>query len=83
MANYYCGYCGVSRTSVDGLTRDSCPRHPNGGNKGKHKLYEGSEKSQYICKYCGTIRSRIDTLTTDSCPRHPNEANKGKHAPAL
>lgn len=83
MANYYCEYCGTKYSSVSSLTNDSCMRHPNGSHKGKHKLYEGSEKSQYVCKYCGTKYSYLPSLTNDSCMRHPNGTHKGKHAPAL
>ena len=83
MANYYCEYCGHKSSSVSSLTGMSCPRHPNGNGKGKHKLYEGSEKSQYVCKYCGHKSSSISSLTGMSCPRHPDGNGKGKHAPAL
>lgn len=83
MENYYCEYCGTKRSSVSSLTAHSCPKHPSGTNKGKHKLYEGTEKSQYTCKFCGTKRSSISSLTTHSCPRHPEGTNKGKHSPAL
>ena len=83
MANYYCEYCGAKYSSVSGLTAGSCSRHPNGPHKGKHKLYEGSEKSQYVCKYCGTKYSSLSGLTAGSCARHPNGSNKGKHSPAL
>ena len=83
MANYYCEYCGQKYSSVSSLTSSSCFRHPNGPNKGKHKLYEGSEKSQYVCKYCGQKYSSLSSLTSSSCFRHPSGANKGKHSPAL
>lgn len=83
MANYYCEYCGTKFSNVSSLTANSCMRHPSGSNKGKHKLYEGSEKQQYTCKYCGTKHSSISSLTANSCMRHPNGSNKGKHAPAL
>lgn len=83
MANYYCEYCGAKYSNVSSLTTCSCPRHPNGPNRGKHKLYEGGEKSKYTCKYCGVQYSSLATLTTCSCPRHPNGSNRGKHAPAL
>lgn len=83
MANFYCEYCGQKFSSVSSLTAASCPRHPNGSNKGKHKLYEGSEKSKYTCKHCGQSFSSIASMTAASCPRHPNGSNKGKHAPAL
>ena len=83
MARFYCKYCGQSASSIQNLTGWSCPRHPNGPNKGKHALYEGSEKSQYTCKYCGAQRSSIVNLTAGSCPRHPAGPNKGKHSPAL
>lgn len=83
MANYYCEYCGSKYSSVSSLTSCSCFRHPDGPNKGKHKLYEGSEKAQYVCKYCGSKYSSLSSLTSCSCFRHPNGRNKGKHAPAL
>lgn len=83
MSNVYCINCGYKATSVSSLTNLSCPRHPNGPNKGKHILYEGSEKSQYTCKYCGYRSSSINSLTNLICPRHPNGANKGRHSPAL
>lgn len=83
MANFYCEYCGTKSSSVTSLTSGSCQRHPNGPNKGKHKLYEGTEKAQYICKYCGTKSTNLVSLTMSSCMRHPGGANKGKHAPAL
>lgn len=83
MANYYCEYCGIKYPSVSSLTNGSCMRHPNGSHKGKHKLYEGSEKSQYVCKHCGTKYPSLSSLTNGSCMRHPNGSHKGKHAPAL
>lgn len=83
MANFYCEYCGAKFSSVSSLTSYSCSRHPDGPNKGKHKLYEGAEKSQYVCKYCGSKFSSLSSLTSFSCSRHPNGSNKGKHAPAL
>lgn len=83
MANYYCEYCGTKRTSVSSLTCQPCTQHPSGNNKGNHKLYEGSEKSQYFCKFCGTKRPSISSMAIQSCPRHPNGNNKGKHSPAL
>lgn len=83
MANYYCEYCGQKYSSVQSLTAGLCFRHPDGANKGRHKLYEGSEKSRYTCKYCGQQYNSIQSLTAGLCFRHPNGANKGRHAPAL
>ena len=83
MANYYCEYCGTKYSSISSLTNGACGRHPNGCNKGKHKLYEGAEKTEYFCKYCGQKYSNISSLTNGTCGRHPNGCNKGKHAPAL
>ena len=83
MANYYCEYCGLKFSSVSSLTAGNCLRHPNGSNKGKHKLYEGSEKSKYVCKYCGGKFSTISSMTAGNCLRHPNGSNKGRHSPAL
>ena len=83
MANFYCEYCGSKYSSVASLTASSCSRHPDGSYKGKHKLYEGSEKSQYFCKYCGKKFSSLQPLTASSCPKHPDGFCKGKHAPAL
>ena len=81
MANFYCKHCGQRFSSVAALTSQPCVRHPNG--RGKHELYEGSEKSQYTCKYCGQKFSTINLMTSQPCVRHPNGPGKGKHSPAL
>lgn len=83
MANYYCEYCGQKFSSISTLTASTCLRHPAGSHKGKHKLYEGSEKSKYTCKYCGQSFGSIATMTASTCLRHPDGSHKGKHAPAL
>lgn len=83
MANFYCEYCGQKFSSVSSLTANSCARHPNGPLKGRHKLYEGSEKSRYTCKYCGQSFNSISSMTATNCVRHPNGPLKGRHAPAL
>lgn len=83
MSNFYCEYCGTKNSSISSLTAGSCSRHPLGSNKGKHKLYEGSEKAKYSCKFCGTSASSISSLTAGSCSRHPQGSNKGKHSPTL
>jgi len=83
MANYYCEYCGQKFSNVSSLTAACCPRHPNGMGNGKHKLFEGSEKSKYTCKYCGQAFNSLSSLIAASCPRHPHGMGKGKHAPAL
>jgi DNA-directed RNA polymerase subunit RPC12/RpoP len=83
MANYYCRFCGSRFANVSSLTSSTCPRHPLGGHKGKHELYEGSEKSRYTCKYCGYTAASISSLTSMTCVRHPDGAHKGKHSPAL
>lgn len=83
MANFYCEYCGQKFSSVSSLTSGFCLRHPDGPHKGRHKLYEGSEKSKYTCKYCGQSFNSISSLTSGYCLRHPNGPHKGRHAPAL
>lgn len=83
MALYYCEYCGAYASSIANLTMGLCPKHPMGGSKGHHKLYEGSEKKEYFCKYCGTKTSSIANLTNGLCPRHPAGPSKGRHSPAL
>jgi predicted nucleic acid-binding Zn ribbon protein len=83
MENFYCEYCGKSFKNVAHLTSDACKKHPNGFWKGKHKLYEGGEKSQYTCKYCGKQFSNLVSLTSDTCKKHPDGFWKGTHAPAL
>ena len=83
MANYYCEYCGMQFSSVRALTACRCARHPSGSNKGYHKVYEGSEKTQYTCKFCGLKFSSIRAMTACRCARHLNGANKGYHAPTL
>lgn len=81
MANFYCKNCGQKYSEVKTLTATPCPKHPSG--KGKHELYEGSEKDKYTCKYCGQKYSDIKTLTSIPCPKHPDGSSKGKHSPAL
>ncbi len=83
MANFYCEFCGTKASSISSLTSRSCHRHPSGAGKGKHKLYEGSEKSKYNCKYCGTSSSFITSLVGSTCHRHPDGPWKGKHGVAL
>lgn len=79
--SYYCEYCGSKSHSVASLVASTCPLHPSGSHKGRHKLYEGGEKSRYTCKYCGSISSGIASLVRATCIRHPNKG--GKHSPAL
>jgi len=83
MSNFYCEYCGYKAGSVQSLTAMNCIRHPSGMNKGRHKLYEGTEKVQYTCKYCGYQAGTIQILTGMRCLRHPSGMHKGSHAPAL
>ena len=80
---FYCEYCGHKFSNVRLLTSGSCPRHPDGSNKGRHKLYQGSEKTRYTCKYCGRQFPSILVMVGGTCPYHPNGSNKGPHAPAL
>ena len=80
---FYCKYCGHKASSVSSLTASLCMRHPNDPGKGKHALYEGSEKEQYMCKYCGRKATSISSLTASKCIRHPNGPAKGNHEPAL
>ena len=81
--NYYCEYCGHKFPSVRLLVSGTCPRHPDGSHKGRHKLYEGEEKSEYTCKYCGHKFPSIMLMTGGTCPYHPKGSHKGGHAPAL
>ena len=83
MSKVYCEYCGVSKTDVRSLTSGRCIRHPEGPNKGNHKLYEGGEKSNYTCKYCGYKSSNLVSLTSARCFRHPKVTNKWYHSPSL
>ena len=83
MAHFFCKLCGAKFQTVWNVTTASCSRHPDGPNRGKHTLYEGSEKKQYTCKYCGNKFPSLFTLTAAFCCRHPDGANKGKHSPAL
>jgi hypothetical protein len=48
MANYYCEYCVKRFSSVASLTSVYCFRHPDGLNKGKHKLHEDTEKNTLL-----------------------------------
>ncbi len=81
--SYNCKHCGREYSSVASLASNSCARHPDGPNKGKHALYEGGEKDKYTCKNCGREYSSISALTANTCARHPDGSNKGKHQPAL
>ena len=82
--NFYCEYCGRPFKSVSELTRAGlCTRHPDGPARGKHKLYEGTEKAVYTCKYCGAEARTIERLTSSFCVHHPKGHNRGRHAPAL
>lgn len=83
MPTHLCEYCGTKFTSIVNLTSSACFKHPLGPNKGKHKLYEGSEKAVYDCKYCGTNNRSLAVLTSLPCYRHPKGSNKGNHAPTL
>lgn len=83
MANFYCEYCGTKSASISNLTSGACVKHPNGSYKGKHKLYEGSEKNEYFCKFCGNKSSTLSNLTSGACVKHPNGSYKGSHSPAL
>ena len=80
---YYCKHCGTSNSSLSSLTANPCMRHPLGPNKGRHELYEGSEKSKYQCKFCGTSNSSLSYLVSNPCMKHPLGPNKGRHAAAL
>lgn len=71
MANFYCKYCGTKMSSISGLTSNSCSMNPN---KGKHVLYEGSEKAKYSCKHCGTKSNSFSGLVHNHCSR--NESGK-------
>lgn len=80
---YYCEYCGHKFPDTRLLVSAPCSRHPDGPNKGKHKLYEGSLKQQYTCKYCGRKFPSIIVMTGAPCPYHPKGENKATHSPAL
>ena len=80
--DYYCEYCGHKFPNINTLTAATCAYHPDGNHKGRHKLYEGSEKSSYDCKYCGKKFKTIMQMRVP-CSRHPKGMNKGRHAPAL
>ena len=83
MAKFYCKFCGNAFSSVQSLTSQTCPRHPDGVGKGRHALYEGDEAPEYTCKYCGKRAGTIASLTSQTCPRHPDGNGKGRHSPAL
>lgn len=83
MPNYYCKKCGRKFSTVASLASSPCQRHPDGPNKGRHALYEGSEKSRYTCKNCGREFLNLLALTSSPCQRHPVGPNKGSHQPSL
>ncbi len=81
--DYYCKFCGIRNSMVQGLTAARCERHPEGRYAGKHVIYEGSVKSKYQCKYCGITNSTIQGLTAGTCQRHPEGQFEGRHEPLL
>lgn len=83
MSKYYCKHCGSQYPNISSLTASSCSRHPAGPGKGKHVLYEGSEKATYQCKFCGSSYPTLSSLTASSCSRHPSGPGKGRHEAAL
>ena len=83
MADYYCEYCGHRFVDARQLVSATCSRHPDGSNRGRHKLYEGTGKSKYTCKYCGHTFSSIIQMVGGTCAYHPKGSNKEAHAPAL
>ena len=83
MSNFYCKYCGRKFSTVASLAVQSCSNHPDGMAKGKHSLYQGTEKSQYTCCYCGRTFSSIMSMAAQNCSYHPNGMGKGMHSPAL
>ena len=83
MANSYCKNCGEKFSNVKSLTSSNCVRHELGPHKGKHVLYEGSEKDKYTCKFCGNNFPSIKNMIHSFCSKHPNGAHKGRHAPSL
>ena len=80
---FQCKYCGHKARDVTSLTGSTCQRHPDGPGKGRHALYEGTEKSVYTCKWCGRRASDIASLTSSKCQRHPAGPAAGRHEPAL
>lgn len=83
MSNFYCKLCGSKFSSIQNLTNGFCLRSPLGALKGRHELYEGSEKSQYFCKLCGQKFTSIQQLVNGFCLRSPLGALKGRHEVAL
>ena len=83
MANYYCKNCGEKFQSIRNLTSLPCRRSPFGTYKGKHELYEGTEKDFYTCKYCGDKFPTISALTSAMCRNSPEGRYKGRHIPSL
>ncbi len=83
MDKFYCEYCGRDFRNVRQLTLAKCDRHPDGPNRGPHKLYEGSEKARYTCKYCGRQFPYFRSMVLAKCDHHPLGPNRGNHSPAL
>lgn len=83
MQTYFCEHCGQSFYNVRALTAALCARHPDGPNRGRHRLYEGEAARPCTCRYCGVHAPDIRNLTLGNCQRHPNGPLRGRHAPAL
>ena len=83
MAKVYCKNCGRSFPDVRAMAGGMCQYHPDGSFKGRHVLYEGSEKTKYTCKYCGRRFHDIHAMAGVKCQYHPDGSFKGNHSPEL
>ena len=78
MKFYYCEYCGIKQPNLNLLVTGYCLYNPDRAH-GRHKLYEGPEKSLYHCKYCGAKYPNLKQLVMGDCLYSPHR----KHSPAL
>ena len=83
MEKCYCEYCGKQFPDVRQLVSAPCAYHPDGPNRGKHKLYQGRTTPPFTCKYCGNKFSSLMQMVTAPCAYHPKGTNKGQHSPTL
>ena len=67
--NTYCRYCGTAAFSVESLSKETCPRHPNGPYAGFHVAFPPEKRGGYVCGLCGKANKSLVSLLEGYCLR--------------
>ena len=73
--NTYCRYCGTAAYSVKSLSKDTCPRHPNGPYGGYHVAFPPEKRGGYVCGICGEANRSLVKLLDGCCLRASNSSH--------